>query len=800
MNTIFQSKLFPVIIWAPELGKIGTTISYDSETSMIDEKTQATPDFVIGTAFNGESCYVITKERLSPFFTAHKNSRVFMANAAFDIAVAAKIEAINPFDSIETDTIIDILLLENLNAIAATGSATPHISLDDLSIRYLATKLPKDTLDDNGNIIRESFGQFILPSGEIRYQDMPYVYLDYAVKDAIATYLIGNQVLHRAIALCDKFKVDRKLLLSHNLQLKSSYALYRVSQNGLPVDHEKKSEIKAYLQKKISNSLDYLYGGKIFLLTANTVEEADKMAENKMPALVRVQDSYYLYDKNKPMVDLSYKRSEIELLLNPDKFSNDNDIKVVSVKKEICDIFESNGVAIVVDKFAGWSPGKGSDKVLQAILSKIEEKYHICLPRTNADKISKKGDDLEELLGEIDVDNDFIEHYLEYKNNSKLLDFISGNQDVLHPRFNTLVSTGRTSSCRPNVQNFPKDTKECSVRNMVRALPNHVIFAPDYKQIELVALSQTTYKRYGNSEMRDKINSGIDLHKYIVSKIEGRPIEEVTDKEKSKGKPINFGYPGGLGFNRFIKLAKKSYQLFFSIDEAKLFKQIWLDAFPEIKKYLDDDNLSKLEKSGMLKDYCLFTGRRSNDETSQFVFKGIIEGQNETKTTQRQFTLKEKMWAWDVIKRSDFPLKKNFANDIKKMQGSSKLMEVFFRQFSNVILPSGRVRGNTTYCQSKNTPFQGLAADGAKEALYELVKAGYWVVNFIHDEYLIMLPLDSDLDTMSKHVTSILISTMKKHCPDVNVNINPDWMFNWAKEGTHYLKDGKLTLKANDPK
>ena len=43
-------------------------------------------------------------------------------------------------------------------------------------------------------------------------------------------------------------------------------------------------------------------------------------------------------------------------------------------------------------------------------------------------------------------------------------------------------------------------------------------------------------------------------------------------------------------------------------------------------------------------------------------------------------------------------------------------------EIGEVFTLTGRKRGNTSYCAEKNTPFQGLAADGAKIALYNLDK------------------------------------------------------------------------------
>ncbi len=50
------------------------------------------------------------------------------------------------------------------------------------------------------------------------------------------------------------------------------------------------------------------------------------------------------------------------------------------------------------------------------------------------------------------------------------------------------------------------------------------------------------------------------------------------------------------------------------------------------------------------------------------------------------------------------------------------------------------MRGGVGYAQALNTPFQGLADDGAGLGLFHLVRAGYRVVAFVHDEFLIEIP------------------------------------------------------------
>ena len=83
---------------------------------------------------------------------------------------------------------------------------------------------------------------------------------------------------------------------------------------------------------------------------------------------------------------------------------------------------------------------------------------------------------------------------------------------------------------------------------------------------------------------------------------------------------------------------------------------------------------------------------------------------------------------------------------------------------------TGRYRGNTTFCSEKNTPFQGLAADGAKLALYELDKAGFRLTGFVHDEVICEFP-KSMAEEKLKEMEEIMIKAMRQVVPDVRVGV-----------------------------
>jgi len=95
-------------------------------------------------------------------------------------------------------------------------------------------------------------------------------------------------------------------------------------------------------------------------------------------------------------------------------------------------------------------------------------------------------------------------------------------------------------------------------------------------------------------------------------------------------------------------------------------------------------------------------------------------------------------------------------------------------------LYSGRVRGGCGFTDGANTLFQGLAADLAKHALFQTVKACYVegvddrllgcrVVNFVHDE-IDLLVREDRADEAGKALRAIMIEAGRVWCPDVPID------------------------------
>lgn len=186
--------------------------------------------------------------------------------------------------------------------------------------------------------------------------------------------------------------------------------------------------------------------------------------------------------------------------------------------------------------------------------------------------------------------------------NTFLPALVRGCTTPVTPSWNALVASGRISCWAPNLTNQPKGG---GVRECWAARPGTVFINADYSIAELRSLAQVTWTLFGSSAMREALNDGKELHLLTASTILGISYEEcvrryeagepdVCDKKtggRSLAKPVNFGFPGGMGADTFIKTAWKDYRIKLgetpeaAIERAKELKNLWLDTYPEIRSY-----------------------------------------------------------------------------------------------------------------------------------------------------------------------------------------------------------------------
>lgn len=133
------------------------------------------------------------------------------------------------------------------------------------------------------------------------------------------------------------------------------------------------------------------------------------------------------------------------------------------------------------------------------------------------------------------------------------------------------------------------------------------------------------------------------------------------------------------------------------------------------------------------------------------------------------------------------------------------------RSFTVQQLRSGRIRGECGYCDGANSYFQGMAADGAKEAGWRIFKEtmlldpfgdgsgptalyGSHLVLFLHDEFIIESPIEK-APKAALRLSEVMIEGMKKFVPDVTIKAEAVITDRWIKGAEpRYGPDGLPTL------
>lgn len=124
----------------------------------------------------------------------------------------------------------------------------------------------------------------------------------------------------------------------------------------------------------------------------------------------------------------------------------------------------------------------------------------------------------------------------------------------------------------------------------------------------------------------------------------------------------------------------------------------------------------------------------------------------------------------------------------------SKLSNDAFGERFRVVLPrTGFVRGGCTYTSGCNSYFQGLAARGAKEAMFDISRECYTdessplfgcrPVLFIHDEFILEVPAHRERAHLaSERLCKLMVDGMSRFTPDVPVKVEPTLMPRWYKD------------------
>ncbi len=191
-----------------------------------------------------------------------------------------------------------------------------------------------------------------------------------------------------------------------------------------------------------------------------------------------------------------------------------------------------------------------------------------------------------EVLQSLVTEHPVISYILEYRALSKLdstyatglVDKIADDGRIRTTFTQAMTNTGRLSSTEPNLQNIPVRSSEGEkIRNAFEAPEGKVLVDADYSQIELRLLAAMS----GDEVMTAAFKNGQDIHRSTAAGLFGCPEEEVTSKQRSAAKTVNFSIVYG------VTEYGLSQDLHMSYNEAKALIESYRRQFPKVTSYLD---------------------------------------------------------------------------------------------------------------------------------------------------------------------------------------------------------------------
>lgn len=152
-------------------------------------------------------------------------------------------------------------------------------------------------------------------------------------------------------------------------------------------------------------------------------------------------------------------------------------------------------------------------------------------------------------------------------------------------------AAGRMSAYEPNLQQIPRVIKNI----FYKSTKNNLIIKADYPAIEARLCAVVC----NDMNMINIFKSGIDIHNYTTSQFLHKPIEQITEDERQKGKSANFGFMFGMGALTYTEYAFANYGLEVSIEEARDTRNSYLKAYPKVLNF-HNMNSKKLREQGFV--------------------------------------------------------------------------------------------------------------------------------------------------------------------------------------------------------
>jgi|GEM_PF-5922826 len=321
------------------------------------------------------------------------------------------------------------------------------------------------------------------------------------------------------------------------------------------------------------------------------------------------------------------------------------------------------------------------------------------------------------------MDKQFVRDYLRFQEIDKAASFIRNiDSERIHPRYTTILNTGRTSCSGKSGDHVACNIQQLprvgGIREVFIPKKDHVFVDIDYDSLELATLSQVLINYFTESNLADVLNEGKCPHVATAGNI----------------------------YNKFVGKCTKQNMGEINKDERQ---------FAKIANFGYPANMAP----STFVDYCKGYGVKVDLEQSEAIKEGWLKAYPE----MRQY----------------FDLPRNYIDGSMKYWNEEKGIWDTKDTYWQMSL-TGRKRARCTYTAFLNTHFQGLAADGAKIALYESFKAGLKMVGFVHDAIIYECPKEDGNAVLDK-ASGIMVNAMQQVVPSITIRVEGEIKDRYSK-------------------
>ncbi len=315
--------------------------------------------------------------------------------------------------------------------------------------------------------------------------------------------------------------------------------------------------------------------------------------------------------------------------------------------------------------------------------------------------------------------------------------------------YNGLMETGRTSSRNPNLQNIPRKGK---ARACIKPRDGHIFLQADYSNAELRTLAQTHINEGRKTSLGREYQKDPNFDPHLFMAVELLRTEG-----------INLTYDEG--------------------------KEVLSDKDHALNKRLKEKRqLSKIANFG-------YAGGLGSEQ-----FVDYAKGYGTNLTMKQSEKLRED-WLHVWYEMEDYFRTRSELTKHSEYDDYKDYNQVYHFKSTD------RVRYLRKFTIACNTPFQGIASDGAKESIIMVWNECFFdeksplykciPILFVHDELVLEIPfVDQHKATQSaKRLQSLMEQGMNLHTPDVPAVAEPCLTREWTKDAeSYYDENGLLSI------